>query len=144
MIIKLEHLVGASPARTVRGRALHLHEPISFWGGVSPTDGLLTDPRSVHRGQCLAGRVLLIRELRGSSSASSVLLELVYRHLAPCAIVLATPDAILALGVLVAVEMQWPAPGIFRLPVQQQMAIPEDAVVSIDSDGHATFCGGHE
>jgi predicted aconitase with swiveling domain len=144
MTIKMEQLVGASPPRTVRGRALHLLEPISFWGGVSPTDGLLTDPRSVHRGQCVADRVLFIRELRGSSSGSSVLLELVYRRLAPSAIVLATPDAILALGVLVAVEMQWPAPGVFRLPVLQQMAIPEEAVVSIDTDGLATFRAGHE
>ena len=123
---------------------MHLIEPISFWGGVSPTDGLLTDPRSIHQGQCVAHRVLLIRELRGSSSGSSVLLELVYRRLAPSAIVLAAPDAILALGVLVAAEMQWPAPGIFRLPVLQQMAIPEGTVLSIDSDGHATFCEGRE
>jgi predicted aconitase with swiveling domain len=144
MTIRMERLVGASPARTLRGRALHLLEPISFWGGVSPTDGLLTDPRCVHHGQCVADRVLLIRELRGSSSGSSVLLELVYRRLSPSAIVLAAPDAILALGVLIAVEMQWPAPGIFRLPVLQQIAIPEGAVVSIDSDGHATFCAGHQ
>jgi predicted aconitase with swiveling domain len=142
--MKMEILLGASPARTVQGRALHLIEPISFWGGVSPTDGLLTDPRSVHHGQCVANRVLLIRELRGSSSGSSVLLELVYRRRAPSAIVLAAPDAILALGVLVASEMQWPAPGMFRLPVLQQMAIPEGAVVSIDCDGHAAFCEGHE
>ncbi len=137
--MKLDLLVAASPPRTVEGRALHLLDPISFWGGVSPADGRPTDPRSVHHGQSIADRVLIIRELRGSSSGSSVLLELVYTRLAPCAIILAAPDAILALGVLVAAEMQWPAPGIFRLPVSQQAAIAGEAVMSIDIHGQVTF-----
>jgi predicted aconitase with swiveling domain len=137
--VKLDLLVAASPPRTVEGRALHLLDPISFWGGVSPADGRLTDPRSVHHGQSIADRVLIIRELRGSSSGSSILLELVYKRLAPCAIILAVPDAILALGVLVASEMEWPAPGIFRLPVSQQAAIPGDTLMSIDIHGQATF-----
>ena len=44
-------------------------------------------------------------------------------------------DAILALGALVAREMEWPAPGIFRLPIAQQMTIPEDVLLSIEPDG---------
>lgn len=133
--MKLEVLVAASPARTLIGLALHLPNPISFWGGVSSTDGALIDPRSTRRGTALSGRVLLIRELRGSSSGSSVLLELVYRGIAPSAIILSEADAILALGSLVAREMEWPTPGIFRLPVEQQMAIPPDAMLSIEPDG---------
>lgn len=133
--MKLGILVPASPARTIVGRTLHLLEPISFWGGVSVVDGTLTDPRCTHHGESIAGRVLLIRELRGSSSGSSVLLELAYRRLAPAAIVLSHPDAILTLGALVAHEMTWPAPGIFRLSVEQQQTLPEDVEISIDPDG---------
>jgi predicted aconitase with swiveling domain len=132
-------LVPASPARTVMGRALHLLEPISFWGGVSSTEGTLTDPRCTQHGVSIAGRVLFIRELRGSSSGSSVLLELAYRGKAPSAIVLSDADAILALGALVAREMDWPAPGIFRLPAGQQVAIPEGIEVSIEPDGKVSF-----
>jgi uncharacterized protein len=137
--VKLELLVAASPPRAVTGRALHLVEPISFWGGVSAADGVLIDPRCAHRGKCVANQVLIIRELRGSSSGSSVLLELVYKGIAPSAIVLAAADAILALGALVASEMQWPAPGIFRLPIEQQLRIPEYAMLSIDRDGRVEF-----
>jgi predicted aconitase with swiveling domain len=144
MNLQMEPLVAATPARTVGGRALHLVEPISFWGGVSPTDGTLSDPRSEHHGQCIANRVLLIRELRGSSSGSSVLLELVYKRIAPSAIVLTAPDAILTLGVLVASEMRWPAPGIFKLPLRQQLAISEDAILWIDSRGYASILEGQE
>jgi predicted aconitase with swiveling domain len=133
--MKLDVLVAASPRRTLTGRVLHLMEPVSFWGGVSSTDGSLIDPRCTHHGEAVSGRVLLIRELRGSSSGSSVLLELIYRGIAPSAIVLSEADAILALGALVAREMEWPAPGIFRLPVGQQMTIPEDVLLSIEPDG---------
>ncbi len=133
--MKLDVLVPASPARILTGRALHLTEPISFWGGVSPVDGALIDPRCSHRGETVSGRVLFIRELRGSSSGSSVLLELAYKGIAPSAIVLSEADAILALGALVAREMEWAAPAIFRLPVAEQMTIPEDLLLSIEADG---------
>lgn len=137
--MKLHVLVPPSPPMAVTGRALHLLEPISFWGGVSSTDGALTDPRCTHYGESVAGRVLLIRELRGSSSGSSVLLELAYRGKAPSAIILSEADAILALGALVAHEMTWPAPGLFRLPVEQQLLIPAGVELSVSPDGHAVF-----
>jgi predicted aconitase with swiveling domain len=135
----MEPLVAATPVRTVSGRVLHLVDPLSFWGGISPTDGTLSDPRSQHHGECITNRVLIIRELRGSSSGSSVLLELIYKRIAPSAIVLTVPDAILALGVLVASEMDWPAPGIFKLPLMHQQTIPENAIVSIDDSGYASI-----
>jgi predicted aconitase with swiveling domain len=137
--MRFDVLVPASPARTVTGRALHLLEPISFWGGVSSTEGTLTDPRCTQHGESIAGRVLFIRELRGSSSGSSILLELAYRGKAPSAIVLSDADAILAIGALVAREMAWPAPGIFRLPAGQQAAIPAGIEVSIDPDGKVSL-----
>jgi uncharacterized protein len=139
MTIQLLPLVAPSPAMPVTGRALHVVEPISFWGGVSPIDGALSDPRSHHHGKRVAGTVMIIRELRGSSSGSSVLLELIYRRIAPSAIVLTTPDAILALGVLVAIEMHWPTPGLFQLASSEQRAIPEDAMLSISPEGPASI-----
>jgi predicted aconitase with swiveling domain len=140
--MQMQTLVAAAPARTVQGRVLHILEPISFWGGVSPLDGTLSDPRSRQHGRALANRVVFIRELRGSSSGSSVLLELVYKRVAPSAIVLTEPDAILTLGVLVASEMHWPSPAIFKLPLEKQLAIAEDAMLSIDMTGHASIVAG--
>ena len=140
-MMKLETLVAAYPPRELSGLTLHLIQPISFWGGVSPVNAQLTDPRSLHVGTSIAGRVLFIRELRGSSSASSVLLELCYLHIAPAAIVLAVPDAILALGALVAAEMQWPTPAIYRCDALQQAAVPDDALVSILENGFLSFEG---
>lgn len=137
--MKLDVLVCAFPPRVVTGRSLHLLEPVSFWGGVSPHDGTLTDPRGAHHGETVSDRVLFIREVRGSSSGSSILLELAYRGKAPSAIVLSDADAILTLGALVAREMAWTAPGLFRMSVEQQRRIPEDVALSITPDGQIGF-----
>ncbi|HUD92478.1 aconitase X swivel domain-containing protein [Sphingobium sp.] len=132
-------LIPASPLRSVSGPALHLEEPISFWGGVSPEDGRLLEPRNAAHGESVSGRVLLIRELRGSSSASSVLLELIHRGAAPAAIILHEADAILALGILVAQEMAWHTPPMIQMPADAQRRVPKDVVISVAPDGRIAW-----
>jgi predicted aconitase with swiveling domain len=134
-------LLPAEPTRAVTGTALHLLEPISFWGGVSPESGRLLEPSNPAHGLSVAGRVLLIRQLRGSSSASSVLLELIHAGAAPAAIILAEVDAILALGILVAQEMGWSAPPLLQLDSAEQARIPGDAVVTVAPDGTLEVTG---
>lgn len=134
-------LLPAQPLRDVTGKALHLHRPISFWGGVSPIDGRLLERSNPACGETVSGRILLIRHLRGSSSASSVLLELVRRGAAPAAIVLAEVDAILALGILVAHEMGWPAPPILQLSCDEQDVIEPDCLVTVTGNGQLQLQG---
>jgi uncharacterized protein len=137
--LKLETLVNASPGSVLTAPALRLRHPISFWGDISPVDGRLIDTRSEDFGACIAGKIVFIQELRGSSSSSSVLLELAYKQVAPRAIVLTAPDAILALGALVAAEMQWNAPSIFKLDAVLPAGMVDDAIVSIDPEGELTL-----
>ncbi|WP_374689167.1 aconitase X [Promineifilum sp.] len=87
------------------GPALVLDEPLSLWGGLDPTTGNIIDQRHPQWGANVAGRVLVMPVGKGSSSASSILLEAARLGTAPAAIVLAEPDAILALGAAVAREM---------------------------------------
>lgn len=137
--MRLEVIVSGLPDEDIdRAPALMLTEPISFWGGISPITGVLIDPRSRNHNRPICGTALFIRELRGSSSASSVLLELVYRALAPAAIILDSPDAILALGAIVGREMGWKSPPIFRLPISQQTLISDGSLVSVTRDGQLT------
>jgi len=56
--------------------------------------------------------VLVMPVGKGSSSASSILLEAVRLGTAPAAIVLAEPDAILALGAAVARELYGVSPAV--------------------------------
>ena len=82
-----------------------LAEPLSLWGGLDPETGEIIDRRHPQSGQIVTGRVLLMPRGRGSSSASSILLEAVKAGTAPAAIVLAENDPMLALGAVVAREL---------------------------------------
>lgn len=96
------------------GELLRLTADISFWGGVDPRTGRIIDSRHPQCGESMAGKILLMNRSIGSSSGSSVLLELCQRQCAPAGIILAEPDFIIVLGVVVAREM-----GFADIPVIQ-------------------------
>ena len=103
------------PGPAASAKPLALTAPISFWGGVDPKTSKIVDVRHPQHGMAISGTILMLPGTIGSSSASAVLLELIHRNIAPAAIILHEPDAILLLGVLVAREMGWATPGAFRL-----------------------------
>lgn len=87
------------------GRLLVLDEPLSLWGGVDPASGEIVDGHHPQAGRTVRGTVLAMSHGRGSSSASSVLAEMVRIGTAPSAFVLSRPDPIIVLGLLVAEEL---------------------------------------
>ncbi len=91
-----------------RGRVLVLRKPVSFWGGVDPRSGVVSDPRHPQHRAALAGRILVMDRTIGSSSSSAVMLELLRNGVAPAGIVVGRSDAILIVGVLVARELGYP------------------------------------
>ena len=103
------------PGPAASATALVLTAPISFWGGVDPKTSVIADVRHPQHGIPIAGTILTLPGTIGSSSASAILLELIHRNIAPAAIILHDPDAILLLGVLVAREMGWGGPGAYRV-----------------------------
>ena len=82
----------------------------------------------------IAGSVLFLPGTIGSSSASSVLLELVHRGIAPAALVLHEPDAILLLGLIVAREMGLHHPPALRLD-RQDFAPFGGKIVAVSANG---------
>ncbi|MCV0395020.1 MAG: DUF126 domain-containing protein [Rhizobiaceae bacterium] len=122
------------PGEPGGGTALVLDAPISFWGGVDPENGVIADVRHPQHGCCIAGSVLFLSGTIGSSSASSVLLELVRNGKAPAALVLHEPDAILLLGLIVAREMGWPPPIAIRLN-REHFSDYCNARVNVSRDG---------
>jgi predicted aconitase with swiveling domain len=111
------------PGIAVEATAMALTAPISFWGGVNPKTAEITDARHPEYGRCITGCVLLIPATIGSSSAAAILLELVHAGLAPAALVLHEPDAILLLGLIVAREMGQPTPIALRLDARHFAAL---------------------
>ena len=111
------------PGSAVEATALALTAPISFWGGVNPRTAEIADVRHPQFGRRINGCVLLIPATIGSSSAAAILLELVHARIAPAAIVLHEPDAILLLGLIVAREMGYPTPIALRLDARDFAAL---------------------
>ena len=89
-------------AGAAQGTLLFADVGLSFWGGVDAATGEVIDRHHPLSGEYLAGCVLAIPSGRGSCTGSSVLMELISNGHAPAALVLAEPDEILTLGVLVA------------------------------------------
>lgn len=85
-----------------QGALLFADVGLSFWGGVDSATGEVIDRHHPLSGEYLADCVLAIPSGRGSCTGSSVLMELISNGHAPAALVLAEPDEILTLGVLVA------------------------------------------
>lgn len=79
-----------------------LTEPLSFWGGYDPVEGLVIDRSHPQHGASLAGRVVAMPHSRGSSSSSAVLAEALRLGTGPAGIVLREADQIVVTGVLVA------------------------------------------
>lgn len=134
MTLHGEILLDGAP---VRAQALALTAPISFWGGVNPKTGEIADVRHPEYGQGISGRALLIPATVGSSSAAAILLELVHAGLAPAAIVLHEPDAILLLGLIVAREMGYETPMAVRLDAAHFSGLHGQAL-TISADGGIT------
>lgn len=84
------------------GEVIRLDAGLSFWGGYDPDTGTIIDRSHPQRGASLAGRIVVMPQGRGSSSASSVLAEALRLGTGPAAIVLGEPDQILVIGSLVA------------------------------------------
>ena len=120
---------------TAEGRIFRLAAPISFWGGIDPETGLVIDARHPDRGRSIAGRVVCLPGMIGSSSASAVMLELLRVGLAPAALVFGETDAILALGVVVGRELGYPAIPVLELPPAAQAALPQGALARVRAGG---------
>ncbi|MCB9444970.1 MAG: DUF126 domain-containing protein [Ardenticatenaceae bacterium] len=117
------------------GPALVLPEALSLWGGLDPETGEIIDRRHPNSGENVAGKVLVLPIGRGSSSASSILLEAVRQGKAPAAIVLAETDAILALGAAVAREMYDQAPPVIVVETAVYQQIQTGQTITIDEKG---------
>jgi predicted aconitase with swiveling domain len=120
---------------SAKGRALVLSGPLSLWGGLDPKDGRIIDPRHAEHGAVVTDRVLVLPYGRGSSSASSILLEAVRLGTGPAAILTREIDGILALGAAVAREMYGACPPVLVLETAEYDQLIDGALVEIEAGG---------
>ncbi|MGI9223960.1 MAG: aconitase X swivel domain-containing protein [Woeseiaceae bacterium] len=65
---------------------------MSFWGGLDPETGVITDRNHPQHGESIAGRVLMLERTRGSTSSPGTLVEAIRRGKGPVKIVIGEPD----------------------------------------------------
>ncbi len=82
------------------GRALCSSAPLSFLGGVDPSTGRVLDPECECRGASVAGSVLCFPYGKGSTVGSYSMYQLKVNGKAPCAIVNASAEPIVATGAI--------------------------------------------
>jgi predicted aconitase with swiveling domain len=107
-------------------------EPLSFWGGYDAESGRIIDRSHPALGAALAGRLLVMRTGRGSSSSSSVLAEAIRLGTAPAAIMLGEPDPILVIGALVAERLYGRACPIVVLGAEDHAILADVSRATID------------
>lgn len=118
-----------------RGPVLILDEPLSFWGGLDPSNGRVIDRHHPQLGRCLTGAILVMEAGRGSSSGSHALAEAIRRGTGPAAIVLGEPDEIIVTGTLVAAELYGTTVPVVVAAEATMRTLETAAVASIDGDG---------
>jgi predicted aconitase with swiveling domain len=109
---------------------------------VDPVGGVVSDPRHPEHGLSVAGTVLVIPASIGSSSSSAIMLELMRERTTPAAILIGEADAILSLGVIVGIELGYPAVPIIELDPAELAGIPEGAILTVDQEGRVALAGG--
>ena len=85
----------------VAGRALVSPEPIGFLGGVDPETGVIIEKGHPLEGECITGTVLCFPTGKGSTVGSYTLYRMKKNGIAPCAILNAESETIVAVGAII-------------------------------------------
>ena len=96
------------------GTALVSSMGISFFGGIDPETGVVTERGHELEGQCVAGKILVFPTGKGSTVGSYTLYRLKKNGHAPAAILNAECETITAVGCIIA-----EIPCIDHLPIAQ-------------------------
>ena len=121
-------------AGSAEGTAIVSEQPISFWGGVNPHTGEITDRRHERSGVIVTGKVFVFPQGKGSSTASATLMESIRAGTAPAAIINLKVDPILALGAIVADELYHKTVPIVVLSREDFDAIQEGDYLIVEPD----------
>ena len=122
-------------AGEARGEVLKLDEPLSFWGGVDPETGEITDLRHPQSGMSVKGKVIMMPFGRGSSSGSSVVAEGIRSGSGPSGIIMMEADEIIALGSIVADEIYGKAMPVVVVEKTQYETIKTGDHVLVSKNG---------
>jgi len=115
--------------------ALVLDEPLSFWGGFDPTSGVIVDQHHPQRGECIAGKALVMPGSRGSAGTPAAVAEAIRRGTGPVAVVLGAADANIAIGAMVADRLYGGATPVLVVAPEDYQGLRTGEKIAITADG---------
>jgi len=111
------------------GEALVSIDPVSFYGGVDPETGIITEPGHAVEGECVKGRVFVFPTGKGSTVGSYVIYRMKRLGTAPAAVINTDTEAIIATGCVLA-----EIPLIDRLEGDPFRMLKTGVLVKVNSD----------
>ncbi len=97
MILRGRKIVGG----IAEGEALVSRDSVSFYGGVDPDTGVITEPGHACYRKSIAGKVFIFPTGKGSTVGSYVIYRMKKQGTAPAAIINVETEAILATGCVI-------------------------------------------
>ena len=83
-----------------KGALLISQQPISFFGGVDPSTGVIVEKNHPLEGASLCRRILAVPYSKGSTVGSYVLYGLAKRNIAPSGVIIGREDHIISAGAI--------------------------------------------
>lgn len=116
--------------------ALVLDAPLSFWGGVDPDSGRIIDRQHPQCGELIAGRVLVLPGIRGSTAAPGALLECLAAGTGPAAVLTTRFEVVPLVTVLTGrlLDQEPPPVAVLRRP-HDKGRLATGRLVVVDDDG---------
>jgi uncharacterized protein len=84
-----------------KGKILYSSEPISFYGGINPDTGIITEKNHPLEGQSITQKILVFPYGKGSTVGSYALYRLKKNKKAPLAIIMKETEPIVAVGAII-------------------------------------------
>jgi hypothetical protein len=97
VILRGRKVVGGS----AEGLALVSSDPVSFYGGVDPDTGVITEPGHACYGESISGKIFVFPTGKGSTVGSYIIYRMKKQGTAPVAIINVETEAILATGCVI-------------------------------------------
>jgi predicted aconitase with swiveling domain len=94
MKLKCRKIVGGA----ARGEALVSNDTVSFYGGIDPETGMVTELGHDIEGKCISGKIFVFPSGKGSTVGSYVIYRMKKLGTAPLAIINHQTEAIIATG----------------------------------------------
>jgi uncharacterized protein len=113
---------------TAKGQALVTKDQISFFGGVDPEKGIVTEKGHELEGKSIAGRILVFPSGKGSTVGSYGLFRLKKNGVAPAGMINRECEAIVAVGAIISEIPMVDKVDITRIKTGDKIQIEGDTV----------------